>query len=163
MPAPRGQQFERAVTKAFNAFFKEANVKAYAYRLAQIKFKKQCMDILVDSPNKNYYLGIECKIRTILPGVPGLYFDDRMKAQTATQVKFLNRTGRKGYFAIEFRNRPPGSRIDVRVACLVPHEDIYKMILAKKPSFTLSDSVKYPILHYEYGEYSLPEELTKYV
>ncbi|HJJ42097.1 MAG TPA: Holliday junction resolvase, partial [Methanocorpusculum sp.] len=53
--------FELEVVHSFNSFFTENRKLGFAYRLKQSTFNTQYVDILVDSPDKNYYLAVECK------------------------------------------------------------------------------------------------------
>lgn len=153
-----GQNFERAVVKAFNDYFIESGIKGYAYRMHQTKFLPQDIDILVDSPNRNYYLAIECKSRTISPATPGMYFDPHMRKQITNQTLFLEKTGRKGYMAIEFRPKVP-QRKAPRIAFMVPHEAVYKMLLTEKFGVVPEDLIGYPRLQYLHESYIIPEEL----
>ncbi len=157
-----GQQFERDIVKAFNDFFTESGVNGYAYRLKQTKFVPQDMDILVDSLNRHYYLGIECKSRTINKNHSGLFFDDNIKNQVSKQVNFLAKTGRKGYFAVEYLTEVVSHQKRKRTTVLIPHGDIYKLILAGHKVLTIEDILKYPVLQYAQGRYKIPEELQFY-
>lgn len=157
-----GQNFERAVVKAFNDYFIESGIKGYAYRMHQTKFLPQDIDILVDSPNRNYYLAIECKSRTISPTLKGIYFDPHMKKQITNQTIFLEKTGRAGYMALEFRPKVP-QRKAPRIAFMVPHGVVYKMMLAEKPGILPDDLIGYPRLQYLHESYIIPEELTQNV
>ena len=53
--------FEWALVRALNSFFKKDGIAAIAYRLKQSRFSGQFTDILVDSRIPEYYLAIECK------------------------------------------------------------------------------------------------------
>src|SRR5574344_587281 len=44
-----GQDFERALVKAFNSFFELSGTKAIAYRRPQTRYQPQLFDIFVDS------------------------------------------------------------------------------------------------------------------
>ena len=100
--------FEREIVHCLNRYFKTHHIQGFAYRLKQHKFTSQYVDVLVDSLNPSYYLSIECK--SIMD--KKLYFSQHFHAdknnvhQVDTISDFLSKTGRTGYFAIEFRHGP---------------------------------------------------------
>lgn len=113
-------EFERELVKAFNRFFMGNGIDAIAYRRKQHRFSSQFVDILVDSAEPTYYLAIENKsIKT--SSANKLYFsqhfsmaNDRHQVDRITD--FLQRSGRRGYLAVELKR----GRGKPRKAFLVP-------------------------------------------
>lgn len=101
--------FERTLVKSFNESFEESGTLALAYRLKQHRFSSQLIDVLVDSGNKDLYLGIECKSISVDKGASALYFKQHFTVdkQGVHQIEriseFLRQTGRKGFLAVELR------------------------------------------------------------
>lgn len=100
--------FEREVIHCLNRFFKTHHIQGFAYRLKQSRLTSRYVDVLVDSLNPSYYLSIECK--SIID--KKLYFSqhfplDKNKVHQIDAISdFLDRTGRIGYLAVEFRQGP---------------------------------------------------------
>ncbi len=100
--------FEREIVHCLNRFFKTHHIEGFAYRLKQHKFTSQYVDVLVDSLNPSYYLSIECK--SIID--KKLYFSqhfptDKDKVHQVDAISdFLQKTGRIGFLAVEFRQGP---------------------------------------------------------
>jgi hypothetical protein len=94
--------FETQLVHGYQNYFLENNINAVAYRYRQLLWCGQFTDIAVDSDDKDYYLGIECKsIQT-----KKLYFSAHFQEdQVSNMTKFLNLSGRKGYLALEYRHR----------------------------------------------------------
>lgn len=117
--------FERDIVLCFNRFFEERHIRGYAYRLKQHKFSTQYIDVLVDCLDPRYYLAIECK------SIKGkkLYFTQHFHNtkdgmhQLDSITGFLQRTGRRGYLAIEFRFGSGRSR----EAYLIPWERVLEL------------------------------------
>jgi len=102
--------FEWTMVQSLNSFFKSGDRTGKAYRLKQTRYQSQFLDILVDSKDTRYYLGIECKSinavkykklywATYFSQAGGVHQLDRI-------AKFLHETGRKGFLAVELRNGP---------------------------------------------------------
>jgi len=97
--------FEREIVHCFNRFFTARQIRGFAYRLKQHKFSTQYVDVLVDCINPSYYCAVECK--SIMD--KKLYFSQHFHAdkknvhQVDAIADFLNKTGRVGYLAVEFR------------------------------------------------------------
>lgn len=97
--------FERDIVHCLNDFFAAKNLKGYAYRLKQSKFNTQYVDVLVDSLDPRYYLTIECK------SIKGkkIYFsqhfhEDKDNVHQVDAIwDFIQKTGRRGFLAVEFR------------------------------------------------------------
>jgi len=102
-------EFERVLVQSFNAFFEQNDVKGIAHRLKQHRFTAQFLDVLVDSLNPDYYLGIECKSISVDKGANALYFTqhftvDKNGAHQIDRISsFLKRSGRTGFLAVELR------------------------------------------------------------
>jgi len=97
--------FEREIVQCFNRFFTAQHIRGFAYRLKQHKFSTQYVDVLVDCINPSYYCAVECKSI----GDKKLYFSQHFHAdkknihQVDAISGFLEKTGRVGYLAVEFR------------------------------------------------------------
>jgi Holliday junction resolvase len=97
--------FEREITYCINRFFASRQIHGFAYRLKQSKFNAQYVDVLVDSLDPRYYLAIECK------SISGkkVYFSQHFHSdknnvhQIDSITDFLEKTGRRGFLAVEFR------------------------------------------------------------
>jgi len=109
--------FENVLVKSLNNFYRDK--KAFAYRLIQTKYVNQHIDILSDSKILKYYLAIECKsIKS-----KKLYFNSHFSGdQIDRENIFIQKTGRKGFLAVEFR-MGIGKK---REAYLIPWEIIFK-------------------------------------
>jgi hypothetical protein len=100
---------ERELVRSFNIFFEENKIKGIAYRIKQHKFSTQFLDVLVDSLDPDYYLGIECKSISIEKGAASLYFSQHFSRnkngehQIERISKFLEKSGRKGLLIAELR------------------------------------------------------------
>lgn len=101
--------FERELVKSFNDFFEKSGIDAIAYRMKQHRFSQQMLDVLVDSSDKQFYLGIECKSISPSKGANALYFsqhfsvDKNGEHQVAKMHEFLRKSGRTGYVAVELK------------------------------------------------------------
>ena len=105
--------FERRLVNQLNENKKE-KTQYHAYRRKQHRFSSQDIDLLVDSDNSQYYLGIECKSKQIdykkdATSEAKLYFSQSFnenkdgKHQIPRITEFLKKTGRHGYLAIAYR------------------------------------------------------------
>jgi Holliday junction resolvase len=101
--------FERELVKSFNEFFEKSDIDAIAYRMKQHRFSQQMLDVLVDSSDQQFYLGIECKSISPSKGATSLYFsqhfsvDKKGEHQVAKMNEFLRKSGRTGYVAVELK------------------------------------------------------------
>ncbi len=97
--------FERQIVHCFNRFFEARHIHGFAYRLKQHRFSTQYIDVLVDCISPSYYCAVECK--SIMD--KKLYFsqhfhsDKKNVHQVDAISGFLQKTGRAGYLAVEFR------------------------------------------------------------
>jgi Holliday junction resolvase len=100
--------FERDIVHCFNNFLSERTTRGFAYRLKQSKFNTQYVDVLVDSLDPRFYLAIECKsIRGKKLYFSQHFHEDKHKVHQVDAISdFLEKTGRKGYLAVEFRSGP---------------------------------------------------------
>ncbi len=102
-------EFERVLVHSFNDFFEETSTKGIAHRLKQHRFTPQFLDVLVDSLDPDYYLGIECKSISVDKGAKALYFTqhftiDKKGSHQITRISdFLQRSGRTGFLAVELK------------------------------------------------------------
>ncbi|WP_407354801.1 hypothetical protein [Methanolobus sp. WCC5] len=102
-------EFERVLVQSFNAFFEEKKLKGVAYRLKQHRFTPQFLDVLVDSLDPDYYMGIECKSISVDKGAKALYFTQHFTTdkngvhQIERISDFLLRSGRTGFLAVELK------------------------------------------------------------
>lgn len=97
--------FERDVVQCLNRLFEEHHIRGFAYRLKQHKFSSQYVDVLSDSLDPRYYLAIECKSIKDRKLYFSQHFHNNREQihQIDLITSFLERTGRRGYLAIEFR------------------------------------------------------------
>lgn len=100
--------FERDVAHCINAFLDAHQIRGFAYRLKQSKFNTQYVDLLVDSLDPRYYLAIECKsIRGKKLYFSQHFHEDRNNIHQVDAItEFLEKTGRRGFLAVEFRSGP---------------------------------------------------------
>lgn len=117
-------EFERELVKAFNRYFAGNDLQGIAYRRKQHRFSSQFLDVLVDSPHQQYYLGIENKsVKTSSSNK--LYFSQHFSEnddghQIDRISDFLQRSGRRGYLAVELKR----GRGKPRRAFLVPWDSL---------------------------------------
>ncbi|MEA1985807.1 MAG: hypothetical protein U9N13_09195 [Euryarchaeota archaeon] len=121
-------EFERVLVRSFNTFFEMENIKGIAHRLKQHRFTPQFLDVLVDSLNPDYYLGIECKSISVEKGANALYFtqhftvDNKGAHQIDRISDFLRRSGRTGFLAVELRHGPGCAR----KAHIIPWNELHQ-------------------------------------
>ncbi|MDD2440209.1 MAG: hypothetical protein PHD41_08420 [Methanosarcinaceae archaeon] len=102
-------EFERELVNSFNSYIKAKEIKAISYRLKQHRFTSQFLDVLVDSLNPDFYMGIECKSISVEKGANALYFtqhftvDKKGVHQIERISNYLYKSGRKGFLAVELR------------------------------------------------------------
>ncbi|MFB6265561.1 MAG: hypothetical protein ABEI07_00580 [Candidatus Nanohaloarchaea archaeon] len=100
-------EFERELVKAFNRYFEESDEEGIAYRRKQHRFSSQFVDILVDSIRPEFYLAIENK-SVSTSATNKLYFSQHFsESEDGHQVdrisRFLRKSGRKGFLAVEVK------------------------------------------------------------
>ena len=149
--------FERALVNAFNRFFEEEEIEGIAHRKKQHRFSSQLCDVLVDSPHEMFYLAIENKsVKT--KSTNKLYFSQHFSmSDEGHQVKrisdFVDRSGRKGFLAVELKRgvgRP-------RKAFMVPWTDVRERYQGGEAGFHLDEIKNYPEVLRESQDYSIAE------
>ena len=97
-------EFERTLVEGLNQYFDNNDISAVAYRRKQHRFSSQVLDILVDSFDREYYLGIECKSISLAKGTNKLYFSQHFSDGQIERInRFLEKSGRMGWLATELR------------------------------------------------------------
>jgi len=148
-------QMEAAISAALNLFFNNNKIFAESYRLYQSKYGQgQNVDIVCDSRNEMYYLGIECKSCDFSKGQGTLNFKSRFsEGQIEKEYRFCLRTGRKGLVAVEIRlgaGKP-------KKIYFIPLREIYNAWIKGKKSLKLKEIMLYPCLKREKGKYIVNE------
>ncbi|WP_440954579.1 hypothetical protein ACSAZK_13260 [Methanosarcina sp. Mfa9] len=150
-------EFERVLVHSFNTFIEEKGIRAISYRLKQHRFTPQFLDVLVDSLNPDYYLGIECKSISVEKGANALYFSqhftvDKKGAHQIQRISdYLNKSGRRGYLAVELRFGAGKGR----KAYMIPWEELKKRFLAKELKFTVREIQEFPEIKREGKNYRI--------
>ena len=151
--------FERALVNSFNSFFQNEEIEGIAHRKKQHRFSSQLCDVLVDSPHESFYLAIENKsVKT--DSTNKLYFStpfsESEKGHQVDRISdFIDRSGRKGYLAVEFRR----GRGRSRKAYMVPWEDLRDTYESGEPGMSLERITEYPELFREKEDYDLEENM----
>ncbi len=139
-------EFERVLVRSFNNFIEENGIRAISYRLKQHRFTPQFLDVLVDSLNPDFYLGIECKSISVDKGANALYFsqhftvDKKGVHQIERISDYLNKSGRRGYLAVELRFGTGKGR----EAYMIPWEDLKRRYLSEELKFTVREIQEFP-------------------
>lgn len=153
-------EFERGLVNSFNNYFKENHMRGISYRLKQHRFTPQFLDVLVDSLNPDYYLGIECKSISVEKGAKALYFtqhfttDKKGVHQIERISDFLNHSGRCGFLAVELRfgaGKP-------REAYAIPWSALSKRYQSESLKFTIEEISLYPSIIRSGGGYRVEPE-----
>lgn len=103
-----GKDFEDALMDSLEEWVGDSGVPML--RKQQMSFRRgsvqlsQEVDIMVDSPNAEYYIGIEAKSRNA-SSTPGIYFSQINPQQFHDQVKYAEQSGRDVFVAVELRER----------------------------------------------------------
>ncbi len=152
-------RFERGLVDAFNRYFEDNHTDGIAYRRKQHRFSSQFLDVLVDSEDPNFYMGIEGKsLKTESNNT--LYFSQHFsEANDTHQVPrisdFLRRSGRRGFLAVELR-RGTGKP---RKAFLIPWEVIDRKFETGAVGLPVEDIKGFPEIKRDGSEYLLSEVL----
>jgi len=150
-------EFERELVNSFNNFFEEEALEGIAHRMKQHRFSSQLCDVLVDSPHDMFYLAIENKsVKT--SSTNKLYFTQHFSTsenghQIARISDFLDRSGRKGFLAVELkrgRGRP-------REAYMVPWRKVRKKFKQDKTGIHLDEIKQHPEILRNSEEYSIAQ------
>lgn len=148
-------EFERELVKAFNRFFEENGVNGIAYRRKQHRFSSQFVDVLVDSADPAYYLAIENKsVKTSSSNK--LYFSQHFsESDDGHQVDrisdFVERSGRRGYLAVEMKR----GRGKPRRAFLVPWRALKRRYDAGEVGIPLDDLERFYEIDRSSADYSI--------
>lgn len=139
-------EFEHMLVNSFNAYIEENRIRAISYRLKQHRFTPQFLDVLVDSLNPDLYLGIECKSISVEKGANALYFSQHFTVdkngthQIERISSYLNKSGRRGFLAVELRLGPGHGR----EAYMIPWNDLEKKYFAQDLKLTLQEIRNFP-------------------
>ncbi|AYK15448.1 MAG: hypothetical protein GX302_11420 [Methanosarcina flavescens] len=150
-------EFERMLVNSLNAYIEENGIKAISYRLKQHRFTPQFLDVLVDSLNPDLYLGIECKSISVDKGANALYFSQHFTVdkngihQIERISDYLNRSGRRGFLAVELRLGPGHGR----EAYIIPWKELEKEYLNQNLKLTLQEIRSFPEIRREGKDYKV--------
>ncbi|AKB42709.1 MAG: hypothetical protein RBR63_00770 [Methanosarcina vacuolata] len=139
-------EFEHMLVNSFNAYIEENGIRAISYRLKQHRFTPQFLDVLVDSLNPDLYLGIECKSISVDKGANALYFSQHFTVdknglhQIERISNYLNKSGRRGFLAVELRLGPGHGR----EAYMIPWNELAKKYFDKDLKLTLQEIRNFP-------------------
>lgn len=148
-------EFERMLVNSFNAYIEENGIRAISYRLKQHRFTPQFLDVLVDSLNPDLYLGIECKSISVEKGANALYFSQHFTVdkngihQIERISNYLNKSGRRGFLAVELRLGPGHGR----EAYMVPWNELEKKYFTQDLKLTLEEIRSFPEIKREGKDY----------
>ncbi|OPX81285.1 MAG: hypothetical protein A4E50_01122 [Methanosaeta sp. PtaB.Bin087] len=150
--------FEWELVAAINRFFEAAGIRGVAYRLKQSRYTPQVVDLLVDSPHPPYYLAIECKSIDARKAKT-LYFTQHFSAaggvhQIERIDQFIDRTGRRGFLAVELR-RGPGRP---KTAHLLPWNAAIEAFRSDSPGIPVERIEAVPPLGRRDGSYLIEAE-----
>jgi hypothetical protein len=157
-------EFERELVKSFNIFFSAHHINGIAYRIKQHRFSAQILDVLVDSLDPKYYLGIECKSISTDKGTSALYFTqhfsvDKSGAHQIVKIdEFLKKSGRRGYLAIELRKGSGRAKI----AYLIEWNAVMKRYRSNQLGFGVSELDDFNSIRRTDGKYKLDEVFASY-
>ncbi|MCJ7478555.1 MAG: hypothetical protein MUP63_00055 [Candidatus Nanohaloarchaeota archaeon QJJ-7] len=132
-------EFERELVNAFNRYFGDSNEKGIAYRRKQHRFSSQFVDILVDSIRPDFYLAIENKSIST-NATNKLYFSQHFsESKDGHQVdrisEFLQKSGRKGFLAVEVKR----GRGKQRKAFFVPWKNLEYRYREGEPGIAIDE------------------------
>jgi len=133
--------FESLLVRSLTNYFSTNNISAFTERRPQTKYRKQFVDIVIDSPSVGY-LAIECKSTS----TKYLYFSSQFHTeqglnhthQVETISWYLNKTGRVGYLAVEQRQRK-GNQFS-----LIPWTDVATRFNSGFKGYKLDELRSYP-------------------
>ncbi|HEY3360788.1 MAG TPA: hypothetical protein VGK06_02900 [Methanosarcina sp.] len=150
-------EFERMLVNSFNAYIEENGIRAISYRLKQHRFTPQFLDVLVDSLNPDLYLGIECKSISVEKGANALYFSQHFTVdkngvhQVERISDYLDKSGRRGFLAVELRLGPGHGR----EAYMVPWNELKKKYYTQNLKLTLEEIRSFPEIKREGKDYKV--------
>lgn len=149
--------FERALVNAFNKFFEQEDINGIAHRKKQHRFSSQLCDVLVDSKHDMFYLAIENKsVKT--SSTNKLYFSQHFSMsdgghQVARISDFLDRSGRRGFLAVELKR----GRGKARKAYMVPWKVVRESFENDETGIHIDDIKSYPEVLRDSESYSVAE------
>jgi Holliday junction resolvase len=151
--------FERALVNSFNSFFEEEEIEGIAHRKKQHRFSSQLCDVLVDSPHETFYLAIENKSVKV-DSTNKLYFSQHFsKSDGGHQVErisdFIDRSGRKGFLAVEFKR----GRGKSRRAYMVPWRELRRIYEKGEAGLHLDEIRSFPEIFRDSEDYDLSENM----
>ena len=150
-------EFEHMLVNSFNAYIEENGIRAISYRLKQHRFTPQFLDVLVDSLNPDLYLGIECKSISVEKGANALYFSQHFTVdkngihQIERISNYLNKSGRRGFLAVELRLGTGHGR----EAYMIPWNELKKKYFGKDLKLTLQEIRSFPEIKREGKDYKV--------
>ncbi len=154
-------EFERVLVRSFNTFFEKNKVKGVAYRLKQHRFTPQFLDVLVDSLDPDYYMGIECKSISVDKGAKALYFTQHFTTdknglhQIERISDFLLKAGRTGFLAVELKMGTGRTR----EAYMIPWTELCRKYREEGTAkITVEEIQDYPRIERESNEYLIDPE-----
>jgi Holliday junction resolvase len=151
--------FERALVNSFNEFFEQEDIQGIAHRKKQHRFSSQLCDVLVDSKHDTFYLAIENKsVKT--SSTNKLYFSQHFsESKNGHQIEritdFLNRSGRRGYLAVEFKR----GRGKARKAYMVPWEVLLDYYESDEAGMPLEEIQEYHEIFRDSESYDLTQNM----
>lgn len=153
--------FERALVNSFNNFFEEEEMKGIAHRKKQHRFSSQLCDVLVDSPHEAFYLAIENKSVKV-DSTNKLYFSQHFsKTDAGHQIErisdFIDKSGRKGFLAVEFKR----GRGRSRKAFMIPWKDLRLKYNSSEAGIPLEEIEKYPEISRLSEDYDLRDNMVE--
>jgi hypothetical protein len=157
-------EFERVLVNSFNYYFESTGVKGIAHRLKQHRFTAQFLDVIVDSLDPDYYLGIECKSISVDKGAKALYFTqhftvDKKGSHQITRIsEFLFRSGRSGFLAVELKMGVGRSR----EAYIIPWSTLFEKFNDDSTNkITIEQIQEFPRIERDGGKYLIDPERWK--
>jgi hypothetical protein len=138
-----GLQFETKIRKIIGDHLKNSSIRGVSKRNVMTRWSSQEIDIVVDSPEPAWYMGIECKSTTIKKTPATFYFSNTFhKDQFKNLIDFFWNSGRRGFVAVEIgfnRNRTNGevSHPHKRGTYIIDWADLVGVYEAGDKSFKL--------------------------
>jgi hypothetical protein len=157
-------EFEHMLVNSFNEYIEKKGIRAISYRLKQHRFTPQFLDVLVDSLNPDLYLGIECKSISVDKGANALYFSQHFTVdkkgihQIVRISDYLNKSGRRGFLAVELRLGTGHGR----EAYMIPWEDLKTKYLTQNLKLTLQEIRNFPEIKRDGKDYRVNPEDWEY-
>lgn len=157
-------EFEHMLVNSFNEYIEKKGIRAISYRLKQHRFTLQFLDVLVDSLNPDLYLGIECKSISVDKGANALYFSQHFTVdkkgihQIVRISDYLNKSGRRGFLAVELRLGTGHGR----EAYMIPWEDLKTKYLTQNLKLTLQEIRNFPEIKRDGKDYRVNPEDWEY-